>query len=85
MKPARLEIVLDELVFRGLSPAEARAAAAALEARLDELARAARPRVPPRSEAFRRLPPVDAAGSPRSLGEAVAGAVWRAIESGGSR
>jgi hypothetical protein len=67
---------VDELLVRGLAPHDARLAAAALEARLAELAASAgAPRA--RAEAFRRAPAVDVAGgSPAALGEAVAGAVW---------
>ena len=73
----RLEIVVDELVVHGLEPGAARAAAAALEARLTELAGEPHAPLAPRAEAFRRARGVDVpAGSPRAVGEAVAGAVW---------
>lgn len=76
----RLEIVVDELVVRGLPPAEARAAAAALEARLTEIASARREPLPARAESYRRLPAVAAtAGSAAAVGEAAAAAVWRSI------
>ena len=82
----RIEIVVDELVVRGLSPEAARAAAAALEARLADAGRqsgAERPRA--RARHFRRLPAIDAArGSPAELGDAVAGAVWGALAGGGA-
>ena len=71
----RLEIVIDELVLRGLSPAEANLAAAALESRLTTLASRAEAEPRERGEAYRRLPAVEAR-SPRGLGNAVAGAVW---------
>lgn len=73
-----IEVVIDELVVRGLSPGEARAAAAALETKLAALAGAGGAEVPARTEAFRRLAPVSA-DSPGALGETVAGAVWGAV------
>jgi len=80
-----IEIVVDELVVRGLPPEQARVAAAALEARLTTLGAPAAA-VSARSEAFRRLPAVEApAASPAAVGEAVAGAVWRALAGGGTR
>jgi hypothetical protein len=81
-----IEIVIDELVVRGLSPEAARAAAGALEARLVALAGEPGAVVRPRAEAFRRLAPLDApAGSPAAVGDAVAGAVWGAVSRGGAR
>jgi hypothetical protein len=77
-----VEIVVDELVVRGLTPEQAHVAAAALETRLAALAGERAAEVPPRAEAFRRLPPVEAT-SPRGVGEAVAGAVWGGIGGGG--
>lgn len=86
MTETRLEIVVDELVVRGLAPADARAAAAVLETRLAELAAGGAGGIASRAEAFRRLPAVDVrAGSPAALGEAVAGAVWSGIGSGPAR
>jgi hypothetical protein len=80
----RVEIVVDELVVRGLEPREARAAAAALEGRLSELAGAGADGLASRDEAVRRLPPVaPASTAPAALGEAVAGAVWNGLASGG--
>ena len=70
----RLEIVVDELVVRGLSPAQAREVAAALESRLGELATAHEAPVRGRAESFRRLEPVSA--KPERLGGAVADRVW---------
>jgi uncharacterized protein YcfJ len=75
-----IDVVIDELVVRGLGQADARAVAAALEARLVALEPAAAT-IRPRAEAFRRLPPVSAA-SPTVLGDAVAGAVWGAVSGG---
>ena len=74
----RLEVVIDELVLRGLSPEEARVAAAALESRLTTLASDAERAPRAREEAYRRLGTVEAE-SPRAAGEAVAGAVWTAV------
>jgi hypothetical protein len=83
---ARLEIVVDELVVRGLPPEAARAAAAAFEARLSTLAGAADADIPERAESFRRLPPVTApAGSPAAVGAAVARAVWTSVSGGDAR
>jgi hypothetical protein len=73
----RVEIVIDELVMRGLTPPQARAAAAALETRLGELA-AEPARLGSREEASRRLSPVHAA-SPAGVGAAVAGVVWNGV------
>ena len=72
-----IEIVVDELVVRGLPPAEARVAAAAFEARLTALA-AAPAEIHGRSESARLLPAV-VAGTPAGVGEAAAGAVWREL------
>jgi hypothetical protein len=75
-----IELVIDELVVRGLSPGDARAAAAALEARLGALAGEGDARIPARAEAFRRAGPVSApADAPGALGESVANAVWGAL------
>jgi len=71
----RVEIVIDELVVRGFSPAEARLAAAALESRLTTLASEGDGAPRAREEEYRRLPSVEAK-SPVQAGEAVAGAVW---------
>ena len=72
-----IEIVVDELVVRGLSPDQARAAAAAFEARLTALA-AAPAAIAPRSESARLLPAVEARTA-AGVGEAAAGAVWREL------
>jgi hypothetical protein len=73
----RVEVVIDELVLRGVDPAQARATAAALETRLTALAAEHDAGVRERTEAFRRVAPVTAA--PGGLGEALADAVWKAI------
>jgi hypothetical protein len=78
----RIEIVVDELVFRGLSPEAARSAAADFEARLTELA-ASGAVVPARAESFRRLPAIDVPAE--GVGEAVGDAVWSALAGGASR
>jgi hypothetical protein len=81
----RLEIVIDELVVRGLDPSAARAAASALEARLSHLAAQHEAPLTARAESFRRLQPVEVpAGSGSSVGEAVAGSVWAALAGGRS-
>jgi hypothetical protein len=84
----RVEIAVDEFVVSGLPPEQARVAAAALEARLTELAAASVAAgsvgaIRERSESGRRLPPVQAA-SPAGVGEAAAGAVWSEL-AGGAR
>ena len=76
----RVEIVVDELVVRGLPPEQARVAAAALERRLTALATDGTAPISARSESVRRLPAVEAA-SPAGVGEAVAGAVWQGLNS----
>lgn len=73
----RVEIVIDELVLRGTSPAQANAIAAALESRLTALAERHEGELRGRAEASRRLQPVTAAHE--RLGDAVADAVWEAI------
>jgi hypothetical protein len=79
----RLEIVIAELVVRGLPPHAARVAATALEDRLTVLAGQSQSSIVERAEAFRRLPAVEApAGSPSAVGEAVAGAVWTTLTGG---
>jgi len=82
----RVEIVIDELVVRGLSPSAAREASDTLESRLTALALESEGAVPERAEASRRLPAIDVpAGSPAALGGAVAEAVWSAVSRGGAR
>jgi hypothetical protein len=82
----RVEIVVDELVLRGVPNERAAEVAAALEARLvalgeDSARRGAR--LAPREEAFRRAPDVQArSSSPGALGDAVAGSVWGAVARG---
>jgi len=70
----RLEIVVDELVVRGLSPAQARGVVADLESRLAVLADGHEGPLRARAESFRRLEPVTA--RPERLGGAVADRVW---------
>jgi hypothetical protein len=73
----RVEVVIDELVLRGVDPAQARATAAALETRLAALAAEHNGGVRERAEAYRRVTPVTTAQ--HRLGDAVADAVWKAI------
>ena len=75
-----VEIVIDELVLRGVAPEQAQAVAAALEARLAELA-AGGDELAARAEASRRLPPI-AVRDESGLGEAVAERVWSGIGGG---
>jgi hypothetical protein len=70
----RLEIVVDELVMHGLTAAESREVAAALESRLTVLAHGHEGQLRGRAESFRRLEPVTA--KPERLGRAVADRVW---------
>ena len=78
-----LEIVIDELIVRGLSPSEARVTATAIEQRLIDLGERSSASITARAEASRRLSPVDVAStSPAAVGEAVAGAVWNALSGG---
>lgn len=72
-----VEIVIDELVLRGVAPEQAPTVAAALQARLAELA-VGGAELAPRVEASRRLAPImlDRANG---LGEAVAERVWSGI------
>jgi hypothetical protein len=79
----RIEIVVDELIVRGLDPHAARAAAAELETRLATLAGNADVPIRAREESFRRLPGVEAA--PGGVGDAVANAVWGAVSGSGRR
>ena len=84
---SRVEIVIDELVIRGIDPWQARTAAAAIEARLGRLAaEGGGGELPERAESSRRLPAIEApSGSPAALGDAVAGAVWGALSPGEDR
>ena len=54
-----LEIAIDELLVRGLSPSEASVAATALEARLSALAEQSPATLGERAEVSRKLSPVD--------------------------
>jgi hypothetical protein len=74
-----IEIVVDELVVRGLSPGDARSAADAFETRLAQLA-VGDSSVAERTESFRALPAIES--RPSDLGKAVAGAVWGEISGG---
>lgn len=84
-----VEVVIDEVVLRGVAREDSWSVGAAIEAELH--ARAAGwtksgAVLGDRAEASRRLPQVSApAGAPVALGGAVAGAVWQSIESGGRR
>ena len=76
----RVEIVVDELLLRGVPPEQGEAVAAAIEAHLAALstrwAQDGGGALAPRDEASRRLAAVDTpATSPEALGAAVAGAV----------
>jgi hypothetical protein len=79
----RLEILVDEVVVRGLSPAEARSAVAALEARLQVLGEdwaVSNAAIAPRDEVFRRAPiTTPRTASPVAVGESAASAVWSTI------
>jgi hypothetical protein len=85
----RLEIRVDEVVVRGLPPAQARSAVAALEARLQALGEGwvgSGTPIGPRDEAFRRTPiATPETASPVSVGESTASAVWATIAGGDGR
>ncbi|MCA1572110.1 MAG: hypothetical protein LC798_17700 [Chloroflexi bacterium] len=85
----RLEIRVDEVVVRGLPPAQARSAVAALEARLRALGEgwvASGTPILPREEAFRRTPiTTPRTASPVAVGESTASAVWATIAGGERR
>jgi hypothetical protein len=72
----RVEIVIDELILRGVPPERAHDVAASLEAQLATLA-ADGPIPRARAEASRRLPEVET--NIDGLGRSVAGAVWGGI------
>jgi hypothetical protein len=81
-----IEIVVDELVVRGLAPDVARNAAASFEAHLTALAGTYEGAIASRAESFRLESSVDVlAGSPEALGSVVAGAVWNGIAGGESQ
>ena len=73
----RVEIVIDELILRGVPPERAHEVAASVEARLGSLAAGEQGAVPERAEASRRLPEIDA--TPDTLGDSVGDAVWGSI------
>ena len=80
-----LEIVIDELVLRGVPDERAADVAAALEGRLAALGEESLrdgTQLAPRDEAFRRAADVQSSSSPGGLGDAVAGAVWSAVSGG---
>jgi len=84
MTGPRIEIVIDELVLRGVAPSDAHAVAAAVEAQLAVLgtrwSAAGGNRYGARDESSRRLPAIDVApGTPADLGGAVANAVFGAV------
>lgn len=78
----RIEMTLDEIVVRGLTPEQARVAVAALESRLEALAGdwvRSGSALTDRDETYRRGPDANVASpTPTGLGEAVAISVWRA-------
>ena len=88
MTEPRIEIVVDELVLRGVAPEQADAVSAALQTELAVLgerwaATAGAPAFVARDESFRRARAVSvAAGSPALLGDAVAGAVFDGLAGG---
>jgi len=81
-----IEIVVDELVLRGVPNERAGEVADALGAQLaalgEESARTGA-RLAPREEAFRRAPDArPRSSSSAAVGEAVAGSVWHAVGGG---
>jgi hypothetical protein len=87
----RLEIRVDEVVVHGLSPAQARSAVEALEARLQVLgegwaSESAMTAIAPRDEALRLAPiATPQTASPRAVGESAALAAWTTITGGNRR
>jgi hypothetical protein len=83
----QVELIVDEVVLRGIPPERAPAVATALETGLGKAVESSG--VAPRAdrvETARRLPTVAApSASPGALGDAVAAAVWTAIANGGTR
>ena len=84
----RLELLVDEIVMRGLPASDARAVIAAMEVRLyqlGELWAASSEAIGTRDDAVRRSAPVTpASAAGADVGESVASAVW-AIVAGGER
>jgi len=82
-----VEVVIDELVLRGIDPLQAPVVTAALQARLARLA--SLPGLPPLAarEADVLAPPAvrTPADAPARLGERVADAVWAAVTSEAQR
>jgi hypothetical protein len=85
----RLEIQVDEVVVRGLSPSQARSVVETLEARLQVLgeswAAGSSGPIAPRDEAFRRASAVAATAEPAALGDSSAAAVWTTVTGGPPR
>jgi hypothetical protein len=73
----RVEIVIDDLILRGVPPERAHDVASSLEARLATLAAGSDAALPERAEASRRLPELETTAD--GLGDSVAGAVWGSI------
>jgi hypothetical protein len=79
-----IEIVVDELVLRGVQNERAHDVADAMKARLEALGEGSTA-LASRDEAFRRAPDAHApSSSAAALGEAVAGSVWHAVGGGRS-
>jgi hypothetical protein len=84
MTGPRIEIVIDELVLRGVAPSDAHAVAAAVESELGLLgsrwSASGGSVFVAREESSRRLPAVGVrTNSSTAVGDAVAGAVWSAV------
>ncbi len=90
MSAPRIEIVIDELVLRGIAPEEAPGVGAAIESQLTAAAErwavSDRAAVVAREESLCRLPAIHApAASPAALGASVAGAVFDDLTGGAGR
>lgn len=83
-----VDLVIDEIVLRGVSREESWQVASAIEVGLHTRAvgwARTGERLGDRDEAARRVPPVEGGDSPASLGGAVAHAVWRSIAGEGQK
>ena len=91
MRPARVEIEIEDLVLRGVPPEQADAVVEALSARLEELARLEQawpaaqgstvqePTASWSAPALRPRVPATPAATPADLGRLAADAVWRSV------
>jgi hypothetical protein len=84
MSEPQLEIVIDELVLRGIEPADTQSVSGEIVAQLRMLSSRSVDLPSERTDSFLRLAAISVpAGSPAALGGAVATAVWTTLTSGG--